>query len=375
MEKSFPEHTGFFAGYNSKNGNSKYFWLPALIMLLLVPLSSCRELYDPETDSMDNVLIVDGLVTDEPGMSYIKLYYNKNSSLELLRNANVYLSDNHGSITPFHFSGSGKYLPHATFAGEAGRTYILNIGTEDEIIYQSDPQLILPSATLDSVYPKHAHKDYLFPDSYGNYIRRREAGFEVYADLAGENGSPLRFRVAPTLLLLYNWTEILDGLPPPVIIHYRWKKTKLSNLPDINLDRFDDGLEKINIHLISFIPSGKYNYQLEQEEHINKYIIIIRYYTLNNESYRFHEKAYRQVTSENKLFDPVASQLPTNIKCTSNPGLAVAGFFEASSTRTETYMLNYYLAGNIFHFTRIDDMENIPVSGSLKNQRPPFWQD
>jgi hypothetical protein len=374
MGISLTEHKKYITGIMAKRAISKYFWLPALLLSMLVYLSSCRELYDPETDSMENVLIVDGLVTDEPGRNYIKLYYNKNSRLDPLSNATVYLSDDHGLIVPFHHSGSGQFLPHEAFAGEAGKNYTLNIETEDEI-YQSGPQLILPAASLDSVYPKHAHKDYLFPDSYGNYIRRREAGFEVYADMAGETGHPLRFRIAPTLLLLYNWTEILEGQPPPVIIHYRWKKTKLTNTPEINLDRFEDGHENIKSHLVSFIPSGKFNYQLEQEEHINKYIIIIRYYTLNNEAHSFYEKAYRQVTSENKLFDPIASQLPTNIKCINNPGMAVSGFFEASSTRTETYMLNYYKAGNIFHFSNIDNMENIPASGSLENQRPPFWQD
>jgi hypothetical protein len=374
MEISLSELKNCNSGDVAKHGNSQYLWLPALIMLLMVSLLSCRELYDPETDSMENVLVVDGLVTDEPGMSYIRLYHNKNSILDPQNNATVYLSDDNGTIIPFHRSGSGQYIPIGTFAGEAGKNYILHIETEDEI-YQSDPQLILPAATIDSVYPEHAHKDYLFPDDYGNYVRRREPGFEVYADLVGETDSPIRFRIAPTLLLLYTWTEILEGQPPPVIIHYRWKKTKLSNAPDLNLDRFNDGHDYIKNHLVSFIPSGKFNYQLEQEEHINKYIIIIRYFTLNNEAYRFHEKAYRQVNSENKLFDPIASQLPSNIKCISNSAMVVSGFFEASSTRTETYMLNYYKAGNIFHFTRIASMENIPASGSLKNQKPSFWKD
>lgn len=348
-----------------------------VISAIIITLFSCRELYYPEVEGMENVIIVDGFVTDQSGTSSIKLSVNSDTEdrVVALRNAMVYISDDQGNITPFHDISHirpGHYHPGSYFTGITGRNYTLHIETQEGDIYESSPQKMVPAATVDSVYPRHAIKEYLYTDHRGNNVRQRVPGIEVFTALSSEDGNILRFRIEPALLLLYNFYHFRL---PDVDVYYRWKKISLTDAPQINMHPFEGGYESVKDHLISFLPGNNLHYDLSREEPIHRKIIIIRYFTLNHDAYRFHFEAYKQIHSENKLFDPVVSQLPTNIRCTSDPGKPVIGFFEASSTATESYMLVVKSYDNIFEFIRIADMENVPDSGSSLNRKPDFWQD
>jgi hypothetical protein len=358
--------------------NRRKIILPALLIFIIF---SCREIYYPEVDGIDNMLIVDGLITDQAGMNVIKLkyYLEKTGSLVSLSNASVNVSDDLGNITPFRDNDRlkpGQYFPPSGFAGITGRSYTLHIAAPDGSEYQSTAQTIIESARIDSVYPKHAVKQFVNIDHYGVYSRETLQGFEAYSDLSGNPGKVLRFRIEPSLILLYAFTEIIDTVVPPVTnVHYRWKKARLTDAPEINIFRFGSAGDNVKDHMVSFFPSGKAIYKLEPDEFIHRMIIVLRYYTLNPDAYNFHYAVHKQVNSENKLFDPIASQLPSNISCINTPGKLAAGFFEVSSSRSETYMLLNMPHIQLFKFVEVQDMEHIPARGSVMNEKPDFWQD
>ncbi len=346
----------------------------SFILLVFIAMHSCREPYYPVTDSMDNVLVVDGLVTGEPGMSYIKVLYKQATpfrDLMPLRNATVYIEDDQNNIYPFSFTGT-KYYPSSSFRGVEGRSYTLYIETEEGDIFRSDPQLMVPAAKLEEVYPYRTVKEFLYDDHYGNPVREIVRGTQVLADLSGRGDEVLRFRTEATLLLLYNFYH---WRIPDIDVYYRWKKLDMTGEAGINIPRFDGNYDQVTGHTLCFMPASKMHYGLDPEEYIYRKILIIRYYTLNNEAYRFHREAHRQMTSGNKLFDPVVSQLPSNITCINDPGRPAVGFFEASSTSSETHMLVDQSYDNVFNFIRIEDLEHVPARGSMLNEKPAFWQD
>jgi hypothetical protein len=366
--------------YTEKLCSEPYYKRRALFIilpLLITFVFSCREIYYPVVDNMNNIVIVDGFVADQPGMSYIKLSTNKedDNGPDPLRDAIIHISDEHGNISVFLEDRDvrpGHYYPERDFAGTAGRSYTLHIETEEGEIYESLPQKMLPAATVDSVYPEYATKQYLYTDHRGTVVKQNVPGIEVFITLSSTDDDVLRFRIEPTLLLLYNFYHFRL---PDVDVYYKWKKQKLTDAPQINLRPFENSFSTVKNHLVSFLPTSNLHYDLSREEPIHRKIIIIRYYTLNDEAYRFHHEAYKQVSSENKLFDPVVSQLPTNIRCTSEPDKPVIGFFEVSSVMTGSYMLVEQSYDNIFEFIKVAGMEDVPDSGSLLNRKPGFWRD
>jgi hypothetical protein len=341
---------------------------------IIFMIFSCKEIYYPDVEGIDNIMVVEGLVTDQPGRSVIKLsYYHESSGMVISsRNASVHITDNLETKTSFLENDSlpGQYLPPSLFAGIPGRTYTLHITAADGYAYRSTPQKMNESARLDSVYPKHAEKQFLNLNFYGAY-RETLQGTETYCDLSGNPGDILRVRIETTLVLLY--VDIVDVPPPDFENYYCWRKFKLTDAPEINIQHFESGTNTIRNHPAGFMPFEKTVYKLQPTEHIHRKIVILNYYTLNMDAYNFHNAVHKQINSENQLFDPIPSQLPTNIICIDDPEKLTAGFFEASSSRSETYMLLNMPHNQLFEFVKYEDLEDIPAKGSILNNWPVWW--
>ncbi len=360
-----------------------FYWF--IYLITVSGLSACKEVYYPEVDSMDNVIIVDGIVTDQSDRNVIKLKYYQDHTEYPLSDATVYVTDDVDNVFLFVDNDSGKpghYFPSETFAGLPGRIYTLHIETIDGEIYESEPQKLLPAAKIEDVHGQYSVREHIFKSYTGRHYRQEVPGIEVLVDLSTEEDDILRFRIEPTLLLLYIRDETEeededefdeDDEPIEAQIFYCWKKFRLNDEANLNIHTFGEGFSSVNDHVLSFLPFSKFLYNLERDEVIEKKIVIIRYYTLNSNSHRFYSEVYKQVVSENKIFAPVVSQLPTNIRNISNPKQPVAGFFEASSTRSETYVLFEIPEYSIIMFNRTWDLEHLPVSGEYLNEIPYFW--
>ncbi len=348
------------------------------MLVILLFAGSCKEPWFPEVEGLENTFIVEGLVTDMEGHSYVALnYYSPGSPKPYLpvRYAIVHVKDDLGNSFDFRHEGfrdSGRYVPLSPhFRAEAGRSYTLHIEMPGEGEYESAPQEILPPAKIDEVIARPVVRQVLLDDFRGRPQQTWIQGRDVFIGMSLENQDVLRLRIEPELLLFYTRNEVI---PPAANIYYGWKKIRPAFISNFNLQRFGQESADFRDHLLCFLHKEKRNYNLKPDEHIHKYIMIIRYYTLNHESYRFHIEAEKQLSSENRLFDPVPGQLPTNIICLSHPGRPVAGFFEASSVRSETYLQEDQNPDYSYDFIRVEDMD-LPVEGSWLNEKPPFWID
>jgi hypothetical protein len=91
----------------------------------------------------------------------------------------------------------------------------------------------------------------------------------------------------------------------------------------------------------------------------------VNQYTLNDATYSFYKAAKGQLNSTGKIFDPIASQLYSNIKCINNPSKIALGFFEASSVVTTAFfILNWDETAPIYKVANID----LPPSTLVKNK-------
>lgn len=352
-------------------------------LLLGHGLFSCKEVYNPEVDSMDNVMIVDGIITDQPGRNVIKLNYYQNHGEYPLSDATVYVTDDAENVFLFSDNdpqGPGHYYPSESFAGIPGRIYTLHVETIDGERYESEPQSLLPVASIEDVRGQYSVREHVHRSYYGRYYRQEVPGIEVLVDFSTKEEDILRFRIEPTLLLLYTRDEteeedeeFEEDEPIEAQIFYGWEKFSLTDEANLNIHIFDEGFSDVKDHVMCFLPFSKYLYNLKWDEVIHKKILIIRYYTLNSDAHRFYGEAYKQVISEDKLFAPVVSQLPTNIRNISNPNKPVAGFFEASSTQSETYVLFEMPERDILTFNRTWDLEYLPDNGEYLNEIPYFW--
>ncbi len=104
------------------------------VFLILGLVSSCISPYQPDTQSIGRALVVEGLITDQPGPYAVNLTQTADytySGLNLLvSGATVTLSDNAGNREVLREVSAGYYQTAATgIRGTAGRSYKIAIRT------------------------------------------------------------------------------------------------------------------------------------------------------------------------------------------------------------------------------------------------------
>lgn len=109
-----------------------------VLLLVITGLASCTERIDIELDSTYKRLVVEGHITTDTMVHWVRLtrskdYYSSNP-VAAVSNANVILSDGLETITLQENQQSpGYYETPADFYGIPGRTYTVEINLEEEV--------------------------------------------------------------------------------------------------------------------------------------------------------------------------------------------------------------------------------------------------
>jgi hypothetical protein len=339
------------------------------LLIILAVSFGCVEVYQAKTDFHEDVPIVNGLITNNPEYNYIQITLSSKEGKKYLSNANVYVTDDDENITFFNEVSMGLYKPVGTFSGEIGKTYRLNFITDEGIEYESSPQIMIPPVEIDSIYGEKTEKIYYNPSATGGYVKNPVRGLDVFGDFSNSTEELPRFRMDISLLLLYGY-EINEFTR-----FFCWKKSKRVEILNLSSPKFDIGNSGIRKHSICFLPQDKNYYELLESEYYHKFILIIRQFRLNKDAYDYYSGVLDQLTSEGKLFDPAANQLNGNIKCKSDPKQLVLGFFEVSSTHTESFRLtsSIYSSKPHFSFIKIPDLEAVSQNHCQIHVPPFFW--
>jgi hypothetical protein len=157
----------------------------------MLALTGCETVIDLQPTSNPHKVVVDGLVTTDPGPYYVNLLYTTNYSFsdstdltELISGAQVAIKDDLGHSEQLREIIPGRYRTDSlsAFRGVAGRSYSIDIVTETGMHYVSTPEKMPARVPIDSVYYFLAHPieggesfelyiDYIDPVGKGNYYR------------------------------------------------------------------------------------------------------------------------------------------------------------------------------------------------------------
>lgn len=148
-----------------------------LALGLFIGLLSCEETITIDTSSTDNKVVIEGLVTNVQGQSYVKLSRNRNfydaGSTGRITDAEVSVMTSGGEQIVFiHNPNSeagkeGYYYPNANFAGSIGSSYTLNVEVEGETYTATDT--MLPVTPIDSMVVRLNEDQFEDPDDPGRY--------------------------------------------------------------------------------------------------------------------------------------------------------------------------------------------------------------
>jgi hypothetical protein len=136
------------------------------LLLAILGLSSCEDVIEYDLKNTVDKVVVEGLVTDQPGPYQVRLSrtngYLNQSEPPVITSAQVYISDNTGLVDTLVDQGNGTYLTTPKLQGTPGRTYTLRFLTGGQEYTASS--LLKPVAPLDSLSFEF-HEETQFADS------------------------------------------------------------------------------------------------------------------------------------------------------------------------------------------------------------------
>lgn len=166
------------------------------VLFAVIPflLDSCQEVVEIPLDNTNPKLVVDGMVSNQPGPYYVKLsttgdFYSTAPSPKVT-DAVVTISDNAGNSEVLtHISDQPGTYQTSTLQGVIGRTYYLNIQYEGQS-YQSESQLN-PVSDIDKLEVRFEEKTLTRDEGYRIYLFAKEPRGETnyYRFMVYENDS------------------------------------------------------------------------------------------------------------------------------------------------------------------------------------------
>jgi hypothetical protein len=341
-----------------------------LILLTFLLLAGCSEIYVPTVHSVQEALVVQGLITNGNGPFYVQLKkalpYNSDSSATTtyVSDANLSLTDNESHTYSLTYQHSGRYLLPDTFRAVVGRSYVLHIVTSDNATYESDPQQLLPTETIDSLYTNYVLKDFLNEFNVLTSVSGYDVRVNLFHNPTTANPKPMcRFESNVVIQYQYNYVEVDPTDPLPKDWYwfvFGWGTYNLDETANITDERTKTSTAEINDHFLCFVPKQPSVYGILTYPTASIiYYYRVKQYTINEDTYRFYHEANGQLSASGKLFDPITSQLYGNLHCTSDPDKLVLGLFEASSVTQSAFLIRKATS-------KVPYTTNIPDFGSYR---------
>ena len=131
-----------------------------ILISLLLLLNCCITQFVPHTNEGKKIIVVEGLITDQPDVNTIKLsislpFGTRGDAIPVTGSV-VTISDDLGNIFNLTEANPGTYVTDpANFQGIIGRFYTLHINTtldNNNHNYESYPMELKPVPPIDSVY-------------------------------------------------------------------------------------------------------------------------------------------------------------------------------------------------------------------------------
>ncbi len=307
-----------------------------LISFLLV-LNSCVTQFIPKTNEDQQLLVVEGLITDQPDTNIIKLSRSlplgKRSVANPLKGCIVTISDDLGNTFGFTETIPGTYVTDPSkFQGVIGRSYALHIKTNVEnnnLNYESYPMEMKSVPPIDSVY----YEKVTLQENNG--ISTQE-GCQIFLN----THDPIN----QTKFYRWEYSETWEFQLPYNMVPN--KQCWISSNSDVINIKNTSILEQVRIDRYPLI------FISNQTDRLNvKYSILVNQYSLNEDEYLYWEKLQNISEQVGGLYDLIPSSIPSNISCIDDPNEKVLGYFSVSARSSKRIFIKDRFSGLIDLYT------------------------
>ncbi len=310
-----------------------------LILLIVLVLNSCVEPYDPIINETQEVMVIDGMISDRPGRHTVTVSrstpYN-NPVFEPVSGCVVSVQDNLGHIEFYteSWEDAGVYEANLEepFLG-VDKIYSLQVVTPSNNVYVSDYDTLLSCPPVDAVYYEDAVSGGEDPDDVWQ-------GIQFYNDVRGFDGGARNYRWKATATWEYH---------SPYTSNYVWYYgVTLPYLVDsVSTCYLTENIEMVfaaSTQLLSEnnIFKNKLHYVSDQTPRLaERYSLLVEQQSLTDQAYTYWEKLAAQSANSASLYETQPSSSQGNIYNVNSSFEKVLGLFYATSITEDRIFVEY----------------------------------
>jgi len=334
----------------------KYF----IILSFILASAGCITQFIPETEETQSLLVVEGLITDQPGVSTVKLTRSQPigsyAKPEPVTGCKVRIEDDDNNIYILHESEPGTYLTDpAIFQGIIGRKYTLDIEARNASgklsSYRSLPMEMKPVPPIDSVY--YEKQIINSNDDYGAPYE----GCQVYLNTIDPEG----------LCKYYRWdfNETWEfRLPYDVDNQTCWATDHSGAINIKSTSALTE--DKIYRHPINFITN--------ETDRLNiKYSMLINQYSISENEFGYWKRLQNISDDVGGLYDMIPASITGNVYCTDDPNETVLGYFSVSAKSSKRIMIHEGFAGLRHDFYEYCGTDTVPPGTQIPGLGTSLW--
>lgn len=349
----------------------KGFGQKIILPICLLTLVSCIDPYPVEIDATEQLLTIDGMITDGPGPHRISLTRSDTYGsvfeglIRPVSNATVIIRDELGNVEFLNedLDRRGTYLTDSGFSGVVGRSYTLQIQLSDGKVYTSFSEELKEPVAIDKVYARSE----IIPVE-GEF--EVESGVALYVDLTDspEDNNFYFWRNAPSI---YEYHARPDQYYPPksltpapkdcCYLCYREENVGNNSIFLANDDTFNGLSTRIKAGFI--LDNGT--------RFVSTFRWDLKQLSISQEAYRYLRLVRQQIEISGSVFDPPPANIRGNMICLDDPDEVVLGYFMTAGESTR----RIYINKSDLAYTQPDRILNDDcrvVDGNQENP-PPDW--
>ena len=311
----------------------------SFILLIVLLLKSCVEPYDPIINEVQEVMVIDGVITDTPGTHRVNVSistpYNEPAFMPV-SGCVVSVQDNLGNMEFYteKWDEPGVYEAYLDepFLG-VDKIYSLQVVTSGNNVYVSDYDTLLSCPPVDAIYYEQQVSGGEDPDDVWQ-------GIQFYNDVRGFEGGARNYRwkaVATweyhspyTSNYVYYYGNTLPYLEDTVSTCYLTETIETVFAASTQL------LSENNIF------QNKLHYVSDQTPRLaERYSLLVEQQSLTDQAYTYWEKLAAQSANSASLYETQPSSSQGNIYNVNNSTEKVLGLFYATQVTEDRIFVDY----------------------------------
>lgn len=309
-------------------------------------LTSCIDEYWPDVDKYENLLVVEGGITNAPGPYTIKISKSlalENSGYIPYSGCILKISDEDGSSETLVELETGIYSTIANgIHGQIGNRYKLSIITPKGKEYESSYEELIKPVLIDDVYAEieyHSNPGFDYP----------QVGYQFYVDAAETLNDTsfylwnmeATFHYQSDYFIRWYWNGRLREFHPIDSLYNCWYTYKNNEIYTYNSTSLvTNKLERFPLNFVN----------TETKQLTVKYSLLVNQHTIGKSAYQYWNAIEEQNSEQGSLYSHQPYQIRGNMMNINDNNESVLGYFMVSGVDIRRVFVDRIDAP--FYFTR-----------------------